>query len=211
MRLATILTLIIVPLFVSATGSLAFSAWSGQDVKNINAYSGIMQFKETGQIEVMNESAMNFFYVTGPNGISHYGNGKPPGTDGKLGTVYSMDGVIVYDILIKNIIPGDWVKIQFNITSLSNVGISIGQYTLTFAPSSQIFMSIDSHDFLPTGIFGSNGAYWLYNISGFHPGIMQPQPHHQFTFKFYFGLASNAPVSASGSDAAMKIIIPIEA
>jgi hypothetical protein len=206
-----LLVIAIIPILLAAGSSLAFSAWAGKDMKYVTATAGIIKFKETGQIEVMNDTFSNYFTVIGPNNISHSFNGMPPGTDGKLGTVYSVNNAIVYNVTILNITPGEWVKIQFNITSLSDVAIYIGPYQLEFSPNAEIFEQIPSNDFLPTGIFGSNGAYWLYNISDFHPGIMNPNPHHQFTFKFWFGLASNAPVAASGESVDMSIVIPVSA
>ena len=202
-----ILSITIMCLFIGSTGALAFSQFSGVDHKIINASAGFMSYMENGHLIQINESEDGILSVTGPNGVIHTANGRPPGTDGKLGILQSVSNEITYNVYVNNTAPGNWVEILFNITNEGSTPISVGFSGYTVSPSGATITQLSKIDFTEHGVFTPGGG-WVFATTPIVP-ISLHSVHKVSSFFMYFGLASNTPLSFSQSTITLTLSIDV--
>ena len=202
-----VIALMIICLFIGSTGAFAFSQFSGVDQKIINASAGFMSYKENGHLIQINESEGDFLSVTGPNGITHFANGQPQGTDGKLGEILSVSNEITYNVYVNNTAPGNWIEILFNITNEGSTPISVGFSGYTVSPSGATITKLSKSDFTEHGVFTPGGG-WVFATTSIVPKG-ENSVHKVSSFFMYFGLASNTPVSFSQSTIVLTLTIDV--
>ena len=135
--------LLIVPVFLIASGALAYSAFSGSALTNVSAKAGTLTFDESGELAGYYAHNTNMTLVTGYGSHSRTLEINENTSTGKeLGTVpydaYASLSLIYY-VNLTNLAPGNWVNLTFIIANGGSVGfivntVSVG--TPVFNPSS---------------------------------------------------------------------------
>ncbi len=126
--------LLIVPVFLIASGALAYSAFSGVASTNITAKAGDITANEYAEL-VSGYSSNTVIYVSGGYGsntdtatLSSSSVISPSG-ETNLATVPSgTTGLqdLVYYVNISNLAPGNWVKLHFTLSNKGSVGLEFG-------------------------------------------------------------------------------------
>ena len=135
--------LLVVPVFLIASGALAYSAFSGNALTNVSAKAGSLTFDESGELAGFYAHNTNMTLVTG------YGShsvtipiNESTSTGLELGTVpYNgyTSVALVYYVNLTNLAPGNWVNLTLTIANGGTVGFIVGTPsvgTALFSPSS---------------------------------------------------------------------------
>ena len=169
--------LLVVPVFLIASGALAYSAFSGVASTSITAKAGDITANEYAEL-VGGYSSNTAIYVTGGYGsntntaqLVNSAEISPTGEQ-NLATVPSTSTgsqYIVYYLNVSNLAPGNWVKVHFTLTNKGSVGLEFGiPYigTVTFSTSglnlSNVTGSLDTKDIFTShnplsGVYGLSG------------------------------------------------------
>ena len=125
-----VMALVIVPMLVVMSGSLAFSSFSGTIDTQVYSAAGTLSYSQSLQLQGYNaESTEIVISGQGPNQNTEVlGNGHSPVLPLLLGTESSDSSFLSQDILITNLAPGDYVVIAVNLKDTGSVGITLGGY-----------------------------------------------------------------------------------
>ncbi len=171
---------VIIPVLVVMSGSLAFSAFTGNITTNVTTTAGTMTFSQdvaliqsNAENTILSVSSNGYNYqVTGTNGGYNNYNGQSIGWTVNVGpddfgTISSTSSAITTSISLNGLAPGDVVIFQVTITNTGTVGMVVPVPTLTTSAISPAGLSVSpDSDF---NIGGHWGGLWtatgfLYNI-----------------------------------------------
>lgn len=157
--------LMMVPIFLLASGALAYSAFSGVATTSVAAAAGDITANEYAEL-VSGYSKNTNITITGGYGsnteTAFLNDSKVISLNGEpnLGTVPSTStGTqdLVYFINVTNLAPGNWVKLHFTFTNKGSVGLVFGVPTIgnvvlhgSNLNLSNVTGSLDTLDFFTT-------------------------------------------------------------
>lgn len=216
-----LLAMVMVPILITMSGALAFSAFTGTLTTNVSANSGDFQLTEAANIADYN-ATNTVVSVAGPGG-SMTAAGMAPLE--QLGTAYLTSGMLTLSISITNLAPGDWVDLIFAVNNTGTVGAFLGTpmvsapgwYTASFGASGVYNKSMDQGFAYANGS-NSNGAlaYFIYTGNAYTTSSTGPATSGVLSagatavFWLNFGLTSGANNAFSGaSSETLTITIPV--
>lgn len=158
--------LLVVPVFLIASGALAYSAFSGVAATNIAASAGDITANEYAEL-VTGYSSNTVIYVSGGYGLNTNtatltsSTESSPSGETNLATVPTTDtGAqnFVYYVNVSNLAPGNWVKLHFSLSNKGSVGLIFGKPyigSVTFSKSglnlSNVTGSLEHKDIFTSG------------------------------------------------------------
>lgn len=161
-----LIALMIVPIMLTLSGAMAYSAFSGTATTHVAAQAGEITANEYAEL-VTGYSRNTNITVTGGFGSQtdtaflNDSNVIPLNQEPNLGTVPSTSygsQYIVYYLNISNLAPGNWVKVHFTLTNKGSVGLVFGIPTIgtvSFSGNglnlSNVTGSLDTGDIFTTG------------------------------------------------------------
>ncbi len=144
-----IIAMLVVPIILVMSGSLAFSAFTGNAVTNVSSTAGDISFSQSAELSgayVQNTNVTVTGGLTPSNTVSYTITSANlrsiEGSGPALATVpyntYSLH--VVYYLNVSNLAPGDWVEVHFTILNGGSVGFiaqsaSINPSSVGFFPS----------------------------------------------------------------------------
>ena len=168
-----ILALAMVPLLIGLSGAMAFSQFTGTDVKTITASAGTFSMTES--------AAVAGYYASSPSQLSVVGSVEsgqsavtwtPSSSSNELGTVALSAGEssMTYTITISNIAPSEWVNITFALVNTGSLSVTLSPGTAAtgVSPSNLGPASVvPASDFMTTGTpLSPSVSGWVYSIYG---------------------------------------------
>lgn len=168
-----ILALAMVPLLIGLSGAMAFSQFTGTDVKTINASAGTFSMTESAAVVGYYASSGSQLTVVGSveSGQSAV-TWTPSSTSNELGTVSLSAGEssMTYTITISNLAPAEWVNITFTIVNTGSLSVTLSPGT----PSTGVSPTsvgpatvVPASDFMTTGTpLSSSVSGWVYSTYG---------------------------------------------
>ena len=164
--------LLVVPVFLIASGALAYSAFSGVASTGITAKAGDITANELAEITT-GYSSNTAIYISGGHGSNTVKSSLMDGKIAKGELAYvpsSSTGSqnIVYYLNVSNLAPGNWVEFTFTLRNNGSVGLEFGDPHL-----GQVKFSTDGLNFSNVSGIANHGTVFtsgtpLSGIAGQH-------------------------------------------
>lgn len=234
-----LIALMIVPIMLTLSGAMAYSAFSGQAVTNIAAKAGTLSFATTVEV--------NNWYSKNTNISVSGGNGTETGTILIHGTSFSDyggiakgDTLFIYPVSayseysftvylnVSNLAPGNWVEVPITITNGGSVGFILsgpsvgdvgtsggtGNLNVTNVTSSvgngNIFRGLEPSSTTPlSGVSEIGHTGYAYAISGVSGFGSSLDSGTAGGFNFYVGLSQGAGNNYQESSIHLAITVSV--